>query len=55
MFANNTNDWIYIILVIVAFFLFLGWNRKRQHNQRNRTKRNFKDRINDRKKSQSED
>ncbi|GAK96445.1 hypothetical protein JCM19294_1958 [Nonlabens tegetincola] len=49
-FFSNTKDWIYIIAVVVAFFIFLGWNRKQQANRNSRKRRDFKKSFNEKKK-----
>ncbi|WP_172443333.1 hypothetical protein [Nonlabens agnitus] len=36
-------DWIYIGAVIVAFFVFLGWNKSRQKSVKDRKRRNFRE------------
>lgn len=41
MFAEY-QDWIYIGAVILAFFIFLGWNKSRQTSVKDRKRRNFK-------------
>jgi len=35
-------DWIYIGAVILAFFIFLGWNKSRQTSVKDRKRRNFR-------------
>ena len=42
MFGQYT-DYIYIAAVIVAFFIFLGWNKSRQKSVKNRKRRNFRE------------
>ena len=41
MFAEY-QDWIYIGVVVLAFFIFLGWNKSRQRSVKDRKRRNFR-------------
>ncbi len=42
---SKYQDWIYIGGVLLAFIVFLFWNRSKQGNTRNRKRRNFKQRV----------
>ncbi len=35
-------DWYYIAGVILAFFIFLGWNKSQQKSIKSRKRRSFK-------------
>jgi FtsZ-interacting cell division protein ZipA len=48
MFAEY-QDWIIIGAVVVAFFIFLGWNKSRQTSVKDRKRRNFKQSLRERK------
>lgn len=43
-------DWAYIGIVVIAFFIFLLWNRKTHGRSRTKNRRSFKTRLEDRKK-----
>ncbi|WP_194852157.1 hypothetical protein [Nonlabens antarcticus] len=44
MFAEY-QDYIYVAAVILAFFIFLGWNKSRQRSVKDRKRRNFKNSV----------
>ena len=48
MFAEY-QDWIIIGAVVLAFFIFLGWNKSRQRSVKDRKRRNFKQSFRERK------
>ncbi|BAO55718.1 hypothetical protein [Nonlabens marinus] len=48
-------DWIYIGAVVLAFFIFLGWNKSRQTSVKNRKRRNFKQSFRERKAERNEE
>ncbi len=50
-FYNEYKDWIYIAVVFLAFFIFLGWNFKNQKTKAQDRKRTFKQRFKNRKNS----
>jgi FtsZ-interacting cell division protein ZipA len=39
---SEYSDWIYIGVVVLAFFIFLGWNKSRQRSVKDRKRRNFR-------------
>lgn len=41
-------DWIYIIAVLLAFVVFLFWNKSKQGSIKDRKKRSFKQRYKER-------
>jgi hypothetical protein len=48
---ENYQDWIYIAGVVLAFFVFLVWNKKNHGNgSRLKNRKTFKERIQERKK-----
>lgn len=49
---SNYSDWIYIGAVVIAFFIFLLWNRKTHGRSRTKDRRSFKQRIAERKKEE---
>ncbi|WP_170061733.1 hypothetical protein [Nonlabens arenilitoris] len=49
---SDYQDWLYIGAVIIAFFVFLLWNRKTHGQSRTKNRRSFKARLEDRKKEQ---
>lgn len=42
---SEYKDWIYIGGVLLAFVVFLFWNKGKQRNIKDRKRRNFKQRI----------
>ena len=44
-YFENYTDWFYIGSVILAFFVFLLWNKKRQSSGKRSQRLNFKKRI----------
>ncbi|AGC77544.1 hypothetical protein LX97_02260 [Nonlabens dokdonensis] len=42
---SDYKDWIYIGGVLLAFVVFLFWNRSKQGSIKDRKRRNFKQRI----------
>lgn len=54
-FSSNTSDWIYIAGVIVAFFVFLVWNKKQQASRKGPKRKRFKDRIEEKRKERNKD
>ncbi|AZQ43858.1 hypothetical protein [Nonlabens ponticola] len=48
-------DWIYIAAVIIAFFVFLGWNKSRQKSLGQRKRRNFKQSFRDKRADRQSD
>ncbi len=46
-------DWYYIAGVVLAFFIFLGWNKSQQKSVKNRKRRNFKQGFKDKKKGRN--
>ncbi|WP_164510868.1 hypothetical protein [Nonlabens xiamenensis] len=53
-FINTYQDWIYIGGVILAFFVFLVWNKSRQGSVKDRRRRNFKQSFREKKKQKRE-
>jgi hypothetical protein len=50
-FYTDYEDWIYIALVLLAFFVFLAWNYSKQKPAVRGGRRNFKERLRDKRKS----
>ena len=46
---ESYKDWFYIGIVIIAFFIFLLWNRKTHGRSRTKGRRSFKQRVEERK------
>ncbi|WP_303685660.1 hypothetical protein [Nonlabens dokdonensis] len=42
---SEYKDWIYICGVLLAFVVFLFWNKSKQGSIKDRKRRNFKQRI----------
>lgn len=53
-FFDNYQDWIYIAVVVLAFFVFLIWNKKQQTTTRRSNRSSFKERVEQRKKDRKE-
>lgn len=51
-FYNEHKDWIYIGAVLAAFFVFVMWNYTKRKPRSSSNKRNFKQRLNDKRKQQ---
>ncbi len=49
---SEYKDWFYIGAVIIAFFIFLLWNRKTHGRSRTKDRRSFKARVEERKKDE---
>lgn len=47
---NDYTDWLYIGAVVIAFFIFLLWNRKTHGRSRTKQRRSFKQRLEERQK-----
>jgi|GEM_PF-1219625 len=54
-FSSNTSDWIYIAGVVIAFFIFLVWNKKQQASRKGPKRKRFKDRIEEKRKERNKD
>ena len=48
-------DYIYIGAVILAFFIFLGWNKSRQRSVKDRKRRNFRQSVREKKAERKND
>ncbi|WP_213522643.1 hypothetical protein [Nonlabens sp.] len=44
---SEHKDWIYIGTVVLAFILFLFWNKSKQNSIQNRKRKSFKQRLKD--------
>ncbi|MGJ8684473.1 MAG: hypothetical protein ACSHWW_07615 [Nonlabens sp.] len=49
---SNYTDWLYIGAVVIAFFVFLLWNRKTHGRSRTKDRRSFKARLEERKREE---
>lgn len=52
---EGLSDWFYIGAVIIAFFIFLLWNRKTHGRSRTKGRKSFKTRLKERRKEESKD
>jgi len=47
---SENKDWIYIGAVLLAFVIFMFWNKSKQGSLKDRKRRNFKQRLNEKRK-----